>query len=58
MVDAQNGANIQRLSAFPTENEILLPAATLLEVVGVLDLGGGLKLVQLKEVVNGPMLIE
>ncbi|CAF1540792.1 unnamed protein product [Adineta steineri] len=50
-IDCNSGKSIKNHSFYPSENEILLCAATQFEVVGCLDQGSGLRVIQLKEIV-------
>ena len=50
-IDCHSGRCIKNHSFYPSEDEILLLAATHFEVVGCLDQGSGLQLIQLKEIV-------
>jgi Ran GTPase-activating protein (RanGAP) involved in mRNA processing and transport len=58
VIECYSGKNICQHSYYEHENEILLPPARQLLVVGCLDLGNGLHLVQLKETEPSIVLIE
>lgn len=48
-IECKSGKNIQRHSFFPSEVEVLIPAATQFKVVACLDQGHGLHVIQLEE---------
>ncbi|CAF4059715.1 unnamed protein product [Rotaria sp. Silwood2] len=48
-IECYSAKDIQRHSYFETENEVLLPAARQFKVVGCLDQGNGLHMIQLQE---------
>ena len=49
---------IQRYSLLPSEQEVLLPPNSMFEIVGVLDAGNGMALIQMREVApRDPILI-
>lgn len=50
MIDCDSGKDIQKHSYYPSEDEILLPAATELKVRSVLHQDHGLYLIQLQEI--------
>jgi hypothetical protein len=58
VIECQSGKNIRQHSYYECENEILLPPGRQLLVVGCLNLGNGLHLVQLKETEPSIVLIE
>ncbi|CAF3845438.1 unnamed protein product [Rotaria sp. Silwood1] len=49
-IDCYSGKNIQKHSYYPTEDEVLLLAATQFKIVGCLDNGGGYHTIHLKEI--------
>jgi len=49
-IHCNNSVNIKILSQFQTEDEVLLPPATYLEVTNVFDAENGLMIIELKEV--------
>ena len=49
-IECDSGKDIQKHSFFPTEDEILLLAATQFKVIGCLDAGNGLHTIQLQEI--------
>jgi hypothetical protein len=49
MIECESGKDIRNHSYFPSEDEVLIMAATQFEVVGCLDQGHGLHIIQLKE---------
>ena len=48
-IECQSGKDIKNHSYYKSENEILIPAATHFKIIGYLDQGSGLYLIQLKE---------
>ena len=48
-INCNSGKNIKKHSYFETEDEILLPAARQFKVIGCLDQGNGLHMIQLEE---------
>jgi hypothetical protein len=48
-IECDSGKDIRKHSYFPAEDEVFLPAATQFKVVGCLDQGNGLHIIQLKE---------
>jgi hypothetical protein len=48
-IECYSGKDIQKHSYYPSEDDILLPAATQFKVMGCLDVGNGLHTIQLKE---------
>ena len=57
-VESSSGKDIRNHSAFQQEDEVLLPAARQFEVVSCLPQGGGLNIVQLREIESPIRLIE
>jgi len=57
-IECHSGKNIRQHSYYQYENEILLPPARQFAVIGSLDQGNGLHLVQLKEIEAPIVLIE
>ena len=57
-IESNSGKDIRKHSAFPQEHEVLLPAARQFEVVSCLPQGGGLNIVQLREIESPIRLIE
>jgi hypothetical protein len=57
-IECHSGKNIRQHSYYQHENEILLPPARQFTVVGSLDQGNGLHMVQLKEIDPSIVLIE
>ena len=57
-IESNSGKDIRKHSAFQQEDEILLPAARQFEVVSCLPQGGGLNIVQLREIESPIRLIE
>ncbi|CAF3560880.1 unnamed protein product [Rotaria socialis] len=49
IIDCCSGNDIRRHSYFETENEVLLPAARQFKIVGYLDSGNDLHIIQLQE---------
>jgi hypothetical protein len=49
-IECQSGKDIRKHSIFPSEDEILLPAATRFKVVDCLDHGNSLHMIQLEEI--------
>ena len=56
-ITTTKGADIHLFSSME-EEEVLLPPATVLRVVGTLDLGGGLTMVQCEDDPDAPCLME
>jgi hypothetical protein len=50
-IDCHSGKDIRKHSYYPSEDEILLLAATQFKVIGCLDVGNGLHTIQLKETI-------
>jgi len=48
-IDCESGKDIRKHSYYPSEDEILLLAATQFKVIGCLDIGNGFHQIQLKE---------
>ncbi|CAF4670888.1 unnamed protein product [Rotaria sp. Silwood1] len=57
-IECNSGKDIRNYSFFPNEDEILLPAATQFKVVGCLDQGPTLRVIQLKEIESSIPLIQ
>jgi hypothetical protein len=49
-IECDSGKDIRKHSFYPKEDEVLLLAATQFQVVGCLDHGHGLQMIQLKEI--------
>jgi NAD:arginine ADP-ribosyltransferase len=49
-IKCSSGRNIQKHSFFGTENEVLLLPARQFEVIGLLDSGNGLRIIQIQEI--------
>lgn len=49
-IECYSGKDISKHSYYPKEEEVLLPAATQFQIIGCLNQGNGLHLIQLKEI--------
>ena len=49
-IECYSGKDISKHSYYPSEEEVLLPAATQFQIIGCLDQGNGLHLIQLREI--------
>ena len=57
-IESSSGKDIRKHSAFKNEDEVLLPAARQFEVLACMSQGGGLNIVQLREIESPVRLIE
>ena len=56
-VTTENAVDIQAFSAFPAENEVLLPPGVALIIADVCDLGHGLTMVKCEDDTSAPSLV-
>lgn len=57
-IAAKNAKNVRRYSAFPKEDERIIPPGTVFVVEGILTIGPGVSMVQLKQDEDIPSLID